>query len=222
MKHDITHDDLVRYVDGELDDDKARAVEAAIAADPALRSTVRSLAEGATLLRAAFNEPVHGAGMDALATRVAAALAEARGEARSKVVVLAGRRRWLVPAAVAASVAVIALGLGGGYFVAGARLDSERATLASLRLEDHKAFELAVQDALEKQVSGKSISWQNPSSGHGGTVTPIRTFKSADGQWCREYAYESQSEAGTETLRAVACRAGEGRWETRIPVFVGS
>ena len=72
MTPTIGSDDLVRYVDGEMDADEARAVEAAAAADPSLRNTIRSLSEGAALLRAAFNEPVHATAADELSTRIAA------------------------------------------------------------------------------------------------------------------------------------------------------
>ena len=33
---------------------------------------------------------------------------------------------------------------------------------------------------------------------------PVRTFKSADGEWCREYAYEIPTPTGKETLHAIA------------------
>ncbi len=128
----------------------------------------------------------------------------------------------LRPTAIAASVAVIALGLGGGYFVADTRIDAARTQLAAQHLEDQRAFELALNQALEKQASGQSVSWRNPESGNGGTVTPVRTFKSASGEWCREYAYDIPTETGTETLHAVACRAPEGRWLTRVPAQVRS
>lgn len=47
---------LVAYVDGELDPDRARAVERALAHDPEARLTVRRLRETGALLRAACSE----------------------------------------------------------------------------------------------------------------------------------------------------------------------
>ena len=220
--HKVSHDDLVRYLDGELDAEEARAVERALAADPSLRNTLRSLSEGTALLRAAFNEPVHGAVPQALAERVSASLAKARGGTPSWASRRLAPRRGYIPVAVAASVAVIALGLGGGYLVSDARLAGERARFEALLQEDRQAFELAVQDALERQTSGTSVAWHNPGSGNGGTVTPIRTFKSSNGEWCREYAHEAKTASGAERRHAIACRAQQGRWETRVPVFVQS
>jgi surface antigen len=221
--HNVSHDDLVRYLDGELDAEEARAVERALAVDASLRNTLRSLSEGTALLRAAFNEPVHGAVPQALAERVSASLAKARGGgAPSWTSRRLAPRRWYIPAVVAASIAVIALGLGGGYLVSDARLAGERARFEALLQEDRQAFELAVQDALERQTSGTSVNWHNPESGNGGTVTPIRTFKSSNGEWCREYEHEAKTASDAERRHAIACRTQQGRWETRVPVFVTS
>ncbi|MSO70100.1 MAG: hypothetical protein EXQ98_07485 [Alphaproteobacteria bacterium] len=87
---------------------------------------------------------------------------------------------------------------------------------------DGQTHVLALNEALEKQISEQSVAWHNPQSGNRGSVTPIRTFKSATGEWCREYAYDVPAASGTETLHAVACRAPEGRWQNRVPALVES
>lgn len=121
----------------------------------------------------------------------------------------------------AAGIAVVVLSLAGGYFAAGARIDGDLARIEALRLEDHRQFEAALQQALEDNASGTTVEWHNPTTGGGGDVTPVRTFRSADNEWCREYAY-SASGKHAETRHAVACRERSGKWETRIPVFVDS
>ena len=72
-----------------------------------------------------------------------------------------------------------------------------------------------MSEALESRASGSSVSWTNPDSGHSGSVTPLRTFKSQQGQWCREYTTVEMSEAGPRDQRAIACREGDGVWKTR-------
>ncbi|SLN59890.1 RT0821/Lpp0805 family surface protein [Oceanibacterium hippocampi] len=72
----------------------------------------------------------------------------------------------------------------------------------------------AQQAALERYPSGETIEWQNPDSGHYGSVTPLRTYRS-DGRYCREYTQTvwiggRQSEAYGE-----ACRQPDGSWQIR-------
>ncbi len=56
---------LMAYVDGELDAEEAREVEALIAADPEARRTVAKFREAAALLRAACAEGFYADGMGA-------------------------------------------------------------------------------------------------------------------------------------------------------------
>ena len=73
----------------------------------------------------------------------------------------------------------------------------------------------AFNSALDTQVSGGSVTWQNPASGSRGSVTPLRTFKTADGRWCREYRQEIAAVALTERRIGIACRDAEG-WRLKL------
>lgn len=222
MTRQVTKDDLVLYLDGELDVEANAEVEAALARDASLRATLASLSEGTALLRAAFAPARAEAAGDPVAQRIEAMMATATNLAKEPVRVAhqPGFRRWWIPAAVAASVAVIAAGLGGGYLISDARVTREIARLEAAQQQDRQAFELALQQALETQLSGTSVAWQGTDAN--GTITPIRTFKSADGQWCREYLIESAAGAAAERQHAIACRTPEGGWKTRLPVLVES
>ena len=223
MRHEITTEDLVRYVDGELTAEEARRVELVGAEDPTVRKTIRDLSEGAILVRAAYGEALHADPPERLLRSVEAALGGRVGRHTNVAAFPAARmRRWHIPAAIAASLAVVALGLGGGYFVAGARLDSELARIEAQRVEDRLIFQATLQRALEEKVSGTTVQWQNTGTGMGGSVTPIRTFKSVSGQWCREYAHSFGRGGTVETRHAIACREQDGAWTTRIPTFADS
>ena len=78
---------------------------------------------------------------------------------------------------------------------------------------DHLALDTALQDALENNASGESESWQNPDTGDGGSVRPIRTFVSASGLPCREYDVATLQGAGSQSWRDVACRDVDGVWK---------
>src|SRR5262245_38265654 len=94
---------------------------------------------------------------------------------------------------------------GGGAAIAGAVIGG--ALIGGLvgNMLDQRDKRLqaeAAQRALENTPSGKPVAWNNPDSGHSGTVTPVRTYQS-DGQYCREYqttvTIRNQQEEGSGT-----------------------
>ncbi len=70
----------------------------------------------------------------------------------------------------------------------------------------------AVQVALETSASGTEKSWQNPVSGHSGSVTTIRTYKTKSGTYCRVYREDLSIGARTERYTDTACRDSAGFW----------
>ncbi len=84
---------------------------------------------------------------------------------------------------------------------------------ASLDRADQTYAHQAGQRAFESAPTGQPIAWNNPDSGHYGSVTPTRTYEAAPGQYCREYQQtvtvggEHQSSYGT------ACRQPDGSWK---------
>ena len=124
------------------------------------------------------------------------------------------RFRW--SPALAASLAALMLGLGGSYFLADYRVEQELSRIEMVRLADKQAKEAALFEALEKNISGRTVAWENPDSGRSGSITPVRTFKNRQGQWCREYAASEVLGADEVSRRAIACRLPEGVWNTRM------
>ena len=100
MKH-LDDSTLVAYVDGELDVARAQEVDAALVLDPQLRSRVQIFREASRVLRTAFD----GSSRETVSPRLAKALDRPRPGA-------GGRRRLAMP--LAASLAALAIGLGGG------------------------------------------------------------------------------------------------------------
>jgi surface antigen len=83
--------------------------------------------------------------------------------------------------------------------------------------DDVRTANQVVQNALEGTVSGTVLSWENPVSGHSGSVTPLKTFRSKSGAYCREYNETLTIGHRTETYTDTACRAADGQWH---PVVV--
>jgi surface antigen len=114
----------------------------------------------------------------------------------------------LIAAAFHASPAGIVAGaLAGGLLggVIGNHLDAA----------DHRKAEQAAQRALEQAPSGTAVAWHNPDSGHSGTVTPVRTYKSGSGQYCREYQQTVTIGGEKHQAYGTACRQPDGSWKVQ-------
>jgi surface antigen len=211
---------LVAYVDGELDAEQTRAVEALLAVDADARRCVRELRESAALVLGAFRDKPG----TPVPERLFATINDAVSRQRAPLRLLSGgrpraaRHHWRVPMAMAASVAMLAIGLSGGYVYSELRVQQAAERAQASRLVDRKTIEAAVTEALEKRLSGASIEWASPASGLRGAVTPTRTFRDATGQWCREYEEVIRYDGDIEHRRGIACRTGEGEWKTRLQI----
>jgi surface antigen len=106
-----------------------------------------------------------------------------------------GGRGWTVAAG------ALAGGLVGGAI--GHRLDEKDKRLAA---------EAAYQ-AFEANRSGQPTVWNNPDSGHHGSVTPTKTTQLANGQYCREYRQEVWIGQEKEQTYGTACRQADGTWQ---------
>jgi surface antigen len=60
---------------------------------------------------------------------------------------------------------------------------------------------------------GQQISWNNPESGHSGTITPRREGNDTAGNYCREYQQTVQVGGKTEQAYGTACRQPDGTWK---------
>ena len=114
---DIT---LNAYLDGELDSAAVRDVEMALARDPELRRRLDQLSQSTALLRAALAPALHELLPDKLSA-IAGAPTVASASEGAEVVPFAARaavtarRRWIVPASLAASLLLAAIGANYSY-----------------------------------------------------------------------------------------------------------
>ncbi len=70
-----------------------------------------------------------------------------------------------------------------------------------------------VQKALETMRSDRSLAWSSAASGVMGKVTPLATFKTSTGYFCRRYreAVIGGVNGAVSSIR-VACRDDDGVW----------
>lgn len=82
----------------------------------------------------------------------------------------------------------------------------------SLDRADHAYANQAGQQAFESAHTGQSIAWNNPDSGHAGTITPTRTYEPEPGQYCREYQQTVTVGGREQKSYGTACRQPDGSW----------
>ncbi len=83
---------------------------------------------------------------------------------------------------------------------------------ASLDRADRLYLQQATYGALEHNPTGTASTWNNPDSGHYGSVTPLRTYKTA-AEDCREYEQHIIIKGRDEIGYGTACRQPDGRWK---------
>lgn len=83
----------------------------------------------------------------------------------------------------------------------------------SLDRADQQYAQQASQRAFEATPSGQSVAWNNPDSGHSGTITPTRTYEASPGQYCREYQTTVTIDGRKEQAYGTACRQADGSWK---------
>lgn len=112
----------------------------------------------------------------------------------------------LIAAAAGANPAAIAASVIGGMLIGGMvgnLLDQRDKQLAAE----------AAHRAMETAPTGKPVAWQNPDSGHSGTVTPTKTYQTANGTYCRDYQTTVLIDGKQERATGTACRQPDGSWK---------
>ncbi len=78
--------------------------------------------------------------------------------------------------------------------------------------QDEMRANEAVTEAHQAPL-GETIVWNNPDSGHSGTVTPVRDGSTSSGLYCREFQQTITVSGRTETAYGTACRQPDGTWK---------
>ena len=69
-----------------------------------------------------------------------------------------------------------------------------------------------VQTTLEKAPDGVTRRWTNDQTGNSGEITPLRTYATEDGSFCRDYREELAVGGTTGRFYHTACRDEAARW----------
>ncbi|HET7381297.1 MAG TPA: RT0821/Lpp0805 family surface protein [Pseudolabrys sp.] len=74
--------------------------------------------------------------------------------------------------------------------------------------------ELQSAPVLRRGEKDTSMPWENPGTGTRGTVTPITSSYTQDGQPCRDFLASFVSRSSQAWLQE-ACKQQQGEWEVR-------
>lgn len=116
--------------------------------------------------------------------------------------------------ATAGGLLAAALGGKGPGIAAGAILGGLIGGTIGDRLDaaDREHANTAAAQALEAVPAGQSVPWRNPDSGNTGAVTPVRTYQTSTGQYCREYTQTINIGGEKHQSYGTACREPDGSW----------
>ncbi len=103
---------------------------------------------------------------------------------------------------------LVGVGIGA---LAGALIGGEIGR--SLDANDRRMMEESAQYALERNRTDQPSQWRNPDSGHYGTITPKRTYQTAEGRYCREYQQTVIIGGEEQQAYGHACRQPDGTWK---------
>ncbi len=71
----------------------------------------------------------------------------------------------------------------------------------------------AYNESIDTSATGDTTSWANPDSGNSGTYTPVQTYQTETGQYCREFQQTITVGGKTQEAYGTACRQPDGTWE---------
>ncbi|WP_298963985.1 hypothetical protein [uncultured Roseibium sp.] len=93
------------------------------------------------------------------------------------------------------------------------RMDDAVASLAAHMETERMLLAQSVQEALETKVSGEPV-FVGQEGNWSEILTPIKTYRSKSGHWCRQYIRETTFGGLDLSIRGTACRDANGTWTT--------
>ncbi|WP_078119958.1 hypothetical protein [Thiosocius teredinicola] len=113
-------------------------------------------------------------------------------------------QRFAIPLSLAAGLAVVAVIVTRHAL----HEDELNLRLAEMQLEIAKLR----QSTLENVPSGTAVSWVEPAGHARVAVKPLKTFRTDDDRFCREYEERIEDADSIEIRRGIACRVGKEQW----------
>ncbi len=115
----------------------------------------------------------------------------------------------------AASFLLLIFGFGAGFFTSGLSIEGNPADVkATVRTNTLKEMVSVHNQALETAPSGQPVSWSGNNAS--AEFIPVRTLKTKDNQYCREFKEILIIDGNKETRHGISCREGKENWHTKV------
>lgn len=210
QQSDFTDEELMAYADGELPEDRASAMDLALADSVELADRLALFIETRSVAKEAWEPALHAPVPDHLVQRVRElAAADQKAQTVSDDTVVAFQPKPSAPAAtplwklpLAASLA-LAVGLGAGLMLSPNSSDG----LGSIEIA--ALTDARIIAALNTVPSGEDTLLTD-----GARIAPIATFFDGAQTLCREFEFDRTDGM---TIVSVACQRG-GQWDVQMAV----
>ena len=185
-----------KYLDGELNKLKAQEVEKMISLDKDLQIYLEKIMRLDGLLNTAFEIPKDESNVQHITSSIP----------QQKTGFLNGFSgiNWIQPMAIAASVAAVMV------------INNFMFTAKGIDLTDiEKQIVMIRYNALENKLSNESLSWNDETKQFSVIVTPIKTYKTDKGSFCREYKEVINKQGDITSREGLACREKKNYWPNK-------
>ena len=87
--------------------------------------------------------------------------------------------------------------------------------IAQFTPEDFDLLKAAARDVLNNQPDQKEISWNNPGTGHSGSITVLGTTE-MNGQTCRDTLLKNDAKTVKGTSQYLLCQQADDTWKITV------
>jgi len=185
-----------KYLDGELNKLKAQEVEKMISLDKDLQIYLEKIMRLDGLLNTAFEIPKDESNVQHITSSIP----------QQKTRFLNGFSgvNWMQPMAIAASVAAVMV------------INNFMFTDKGIDLTDiEKQIVMIRYNALENKLSNESLSWNDETKKFSVIVTPVKTYKTDKGTFCRGYKEVINNQGDITSRQGLACREKKNYWPNK-------
>jgi len=204
MNHEFDEITLSSYVDGELDSESMREVEAYLESNSEARKYVMNAIRTTARLRGSMNRVLHEEVPEQL---LKAIIPQQIKQSRQSSVFHPLFR-------MAAAIVLILLGFGAGWLVP---IGGDRPAFI-MPTPFPADYNRVVQEAMEYNLSGAPRQWESPGNQAVIIVTPVKTYRDRTGQYFREFRMEVSTATENKQVNGLAQRQ-KGEWKTKAVYF---